>query len=120
MIHGAVLALANKRGAGEDDREHADAVDDAHDAGEPGGHDIWIVHDADVEIDWRRGNAFRVRQKILDFGHDDLLRIVGAEAALHHHGCVDVDLKRRISAAQHVALEVRGNVDHKGVFADVH
>ena len=67
-----------------------------------------------------RWQTLRMRKKILDFGHDDLLRIAGAEAALHHHGRVHVDLKLRISAAEYVALEVRRNVDYKGIFADVH
>jgi hypothetical protein len=45
VIHRAVLALANQRRAGQDNRKHRDAADDTHHTGEPGGHHIGVESD---------------------------------------------------------------------------
>jgi len=58
--------------------------------------------------------------KILDLGHDDLLRIAGAKAGLDHGGGIDVDLDGRFAAAENIALEVRRDVDDERVSAGVH
>ena len=65
MVHGAMLALADDRSAGKNDREHGYVIDDAHDAGEPGGRDIRVEGDADVEIDRRERRALGCETKSL-------------------------------------------------------
>ena len=65
----AVLALAHDGGAGQDDRQHGDVVDDAHDAGEPGGRDVGIEGDADDEIDRGGAASLAAREtKLRDLG----------------------------------------------------
>jgi len=54
MVHRAVFSLANDGGASEDDRQHRDAVDDAHDAGKPAHIGIGVESDAHYEIDRRQ------------------------------------------------------------------
>ena len=57
--------------------------------------DVGVEGHADDELDRRQRRAFRAREKIADLGRDDLLRVAGADAGLHHRGRVDVDLDRR-------------------------
>ena len=38
--------------------------------------------------------ALRTRHKIGDLGRDDLLRVAGPEARLHHRGRIDIHLNR--------------------------
>ena len=55
-----------------------------------------------------------------DLVHDDLLRISRAESALHHNGRIDIELNCGVTAAEHVALEVRRDIHHECEFARVH
>ena len=66
---------------------------------------------------WR---ALRPRQEVGDLGRDDLLRIAGAEARLHHRRRIDIDLHRGLAAAEHIALEIRRDIEHERVLPGVH
>ena len=59
-------------------------------------------------------------EEIRDLGADDLLRIAGAKARLHHRRRIDIDLKLGLASSQNVALEVRRDIDHEGEFSGVH
>jgi len=100
MVERAVFALADERGAGQDDRQHRDIVDDAHDAGEPRRLDIRVEGDAHDEVDRRCGRALGARQKIGDLGGDNLLCVIGPETGLDHRGRIDIELDRRFAAAK--------------------
>jgi hypothetical protein len=106
--------------APENDRQHGDAVDDAHDAREPRRRDVGVEGDAHGEIDRLERRALRVGDEVGDFRRHDLLRIAGPEARLHHRGRVDIDLKRGLAAGQDVALEIWRDVDHERVSTGVH
>ena len=53
VIHRPVLALAHHGGAGQNDREHGDVVDDAHHAGKPAGRHVRVERHADGEVHGR-------------------------------------------------------------------
>ena len=76
--------------------------------------------DPHVEIDRRQRNAFRMGEEVGDLGRDDLLRIAGPEARLHHRGRIDVDLQPGPASAENVPLEVRRDVDDERVSSLVH
>ena len=59
-------------------------------------------------------------EEVGDLGRDDLLRVAGPEARLHHRGRVDVDLQPRPASAENVALKVRRDVDDERVSSLVH
>ncbi len=61
-----------------------------------------------------------MREEIPDLVGNDLLRIAGTKPRLHHRGRIDVDLKLGLASRQHIALEIRRNIDHEGEFSGVH
>ena len=60
------------------------------------------------------------REKVADLGGDDLLRVAGPEARLHHRGRVDIHLDRGLASAENVALKIGRDVDHERIFAGIH
>jgi hypothetical protein len=115
-----MLAFAHDRRARENNAEHGDVVDDAHDAREPCRVDIGIEHHADIDIDRRQRRAFLAREQILDLGRDDLLRVAGPETGLDHRRRIDIDLNGRRAAAEDIFFEVRRYVDDEGVPPRIH
>ena len=71
VIHGAMLPLANHRRASENDGEHRDIIDNAHDACEPARRLIRVDRDANGEIDRRLGDRLRPRDESVGFRADD-------------------------------------------------
>ena len=64
--------------------------------------------------------ALRPRQEVGDLGRDDLLRVIGADAGLHHRRRIDVELDRGLAAGQNVAREIRWDVEHERIAACIH
>ncbi len=120
MVHRAVLAFTDDRGAGEDDRQHRNAVDDAHDTRKPGALDIRVEGDADDQIDRHQWGALRPRQVIGDLGRDDLLCVTGSEAGLHHRRGVDVELHRGPASGEDIAGEIGWDVDDERILSGIH
>ena len=52
----------------------------------------------------RQRDTLRMGDEIRDLGGDDLLRITGAKAGLHHRGRVDIDLEHRLASRQNVLV----------------
>ena len=52
---------------------------------------------------------------ISSFLSQNLLYVRGTATRLRHSGCIDVHLNRRTAPVLNVALEVRWNINHKGV-----
>ena len=124
MLDGTVLALADQRRAGEDNGQHGDVVDDRH-------------HRAKALLFQVRVKAHSYRQlyrqhavvpiagnEAVYFAANNILDIAVAGKGLAHARGVDVDLHFRLAAGQHIALEVRRNIDGEsvapGIQAGVH
>ena len=109
MLDRPMLALANERGAGQNDREHGDVADDLHHRGEPFRLEIGVEHDAESEVD--RLN-FRSAQGCggscsacgVGLHHlvDDLLQVGPAIAGLRDRRRIHIDLDARIAVRDDV------------------
>jgi hypothetical protein len=55
--------------------------------------------------------------ELVDLAHHHLLDVAAAGEGLGHARGVNVELDRRRLAGQHVALEIRRNIQHEGVVA---
>jgi len=84
MFHGAVLALADERGAREHDREHGDLRHDARDRGEPHSFEIGIEQGAQREVDGQRGCGAITFEEIGHLAGDDALDIAAAGEGLSY------------------------------------
>jgi len=82
MVHGAVLALAHDGGACQDNGEHGDVVNDAHDAGEPARRHIGVEGHADGESYGRLRDRLGPLHEASDFILYDLSRIARPDAGL--------------------------------------
>mmetsp|Transcript_91075 Transcript_91075/g.253589 ORF Transcript_91075/g.253589 Transcript_91075/m.253589 type:complete len:276 (+) Transcript_91075:783-1610(+) len=120
VLDGAVLALADQRGAGQDDGEHGDVVDDLHQRTEPGVLQVGVEAHAHRQVDRWRGAAAVPQHETVDLGRDDLLHIAAAGEGLAHPRRVDIELQPRLAPGQHVALEAGRDDEHEGVVAAVH
>ena len=122
-----MLALANERGAGQDDREHRDVVDDLHHRSEPFRLEIGVEHDAEGEVDRlnfrsARGCGGSCSACGVGLHHlvDDLLQVGAAVASLGDRRRVHIDLQARIAIRDDVLLELGRDLDHEHVAAGVH
>ena len=122
-----MLALANERGAGQNDREHGDVVDDLHHRCEPFRLEIGVEHDAEGEVDRLNfrsaggcGGSCSACGVGLHHLVDDLLQIDPAVAGLSDRGRIHIDLEARIAIRDDVLLELGRNLDHEHVAARVH
>ena len=120
MFDGAVLALADQRRAGQDDRQHGDAVDELHHRAEPHRAQIRIEEDAHFEVGGQGGDCTMALHEGRYLAIDDVLHIAVADESLRHAGGVDVELDRRLAPGQHVALEIGRDVEDEGVEAHIH
>ena len=68
-----------------------------------------------IEIYRRQRHPLGMGEEIGDLGGDDLLGIAGAEPGLHHRGRIDVDLQPGLLSGQHIAFEIRRDIDHEGI-----
>jgi hypothetical protein len=109
MLDGAVLALADERRAGEDDRQQRYLVDDLDDRREPRDVHALVETRAQRQIHHRRWTVAVPAHELDHLTHDDLLHVLVADERLADAGRVDVDLHRRRPTGQHVALEVGWN-----------
>ena len=110
-----MLALANKRGAGQDNREHGDVVDDLHHRSEPFRPEIGVEHDAEGEVDrlnFRSARGCEGSCSTCGVGlhHlvDDLLQVGAAVAGLGDRRRVHIDLQARIALRDDVCSNLGG------------
>ncbi len=120
MLDGAVLALADQRGAGQDDRQHGDGGDQLVDGAEPALVDLRVEPHSQRQLDRHAGGRAVAAQKLVQFTGDDRLHITAARERLGHAGGVDIELDGRRFAGQQIALKLRRNVDRERVHARVH
>ena len=114
-----MLALADQRGAGEDDGEHGDDVDQLHHRAKPRRRQSRVEPGAHGQINGRRRHRPVALHKLGHLQlHDLLHRAVGGKG-LHHARGVHVELHARHLACQHIALEVGRYVQHQRVAACV-
>ena len=103
-----MLALAQQRGAGEDDGEDGDVVDDLNHRQEPAALQVGVEQRAG-------GHADRAGRRLLAVLQQLALKnppqVTGAHKGLAHGGGVDVELHLRLAAGQQVALEVGRHVE---------
>jgi O-acetyl-ADP-ribose deacetylase (regulator of RNase III) len=72
------------------------------------------------QLDRQRLDLAVAAGELADLGLDDRLDVAAAGERLGHAGGVDVELDRRRAARQHVALEVRRDVEGEGVEPGIH
>ena len=110
MLDGAVLSLADERGAREHDRQHGDLSHQARDFAKPDSFEIGIEHGAQREIDGQRGRRTIAAEEIGDLAGNDALDITAAREGLPYARRIDIELNfiGAAAAIQHVPLEVRG------------
>ena len=120
MLDGAVLALANQRRTGQDDRQHGDLVDDLRQAAEPGLLQRRVEACAQLQAHRRLGAGAVALHELLHLAQHHLLDEATAVEGLAHAGGVGVELDLRVAPGQHVTLEIGWNDQGEGVDARVH
>lgn len=116
-----MLALADQGGAGQHDGQQRHLVDDFHERTEPGPVELVIETRMQVQADRRGHGRHPVAHGVaVDLGHDDGLDVAAAGESLGHAGGIDVELDGRAAPRQHVALEVRRDVEREGVHLGIH
>jgi hypothetical protein len=95
-----------------------DAVDNAHHAGKPRCCDMGI--ECNPPGRQEAPKCLCTGDKIIDLVGDDLLGIARTDADLDPGGCINVDLQFGIASAQHIALEMRRDVDDERVGSGIH
>src|SRR5512139_216303 len=92
VLERPVLALADDRGAGQDDRQHADLVDDGYDALEPGRLGVRVEQPAHHELHRLRPGRLGAFEEARDAVGGDGPDIARPEAGLLHGSRVDAHL----------------------------
>jgi hypothetical protein len=67
-----------------------------------------------------RGTAAIALDELVDFAHHDLLDVAAAGKGLAHARGIHIELDGRRAPRQHVALEVRRNIERKGIKPRIH
>ncbi|MNS51124.1 hypothetical protein D3C72_837880 [compost metagenome] len=113
-----MLALAQQRGAGEDDRQDGDVVDDLDHRQEPATLQVGV--EQGLGVDYHRALRVVALAVVEQLAFEDAADIAGPHERLTHGRGVDIDLQFRRAPGQQVALEIHRHVDHEGVLAAVH
>ncbi|GLR52939.1 hypothetical protein GCM10007923_41540 [Shinella yambaruensis] len=79
-----MLALADERRAGEDDRQHGDRGDDVAYRAEPSLVELRVEAGAQVEGDWQSGLRAVAGRELADLNRYDRLNIAAAGEGLRH------------------------------------
>ena len=92
-------SLADQRGAGQDDGQHGDVVDDLHQRAEPGLGQVGVEAHAYRQAHRRLGAGAVAACELVDLVGDDLLDVVAAGEGLAHAGGVHIELDLRRPAS---------------------
>ena len=117
MLDCTVFALADQSRSGQDDRQHRDGGDDVVDGAEPGLVELRVEARSQRKIDLWCGARTITRQKLGHLAGRDGLDVAAPGEGLRHPRRVHVELDRRRSSGQQIALEVGRNVQGKDVEA---
>ena len=118
MLDRPMFAFAQDGGAGEEDREHRNVVDDLVDRDEPTLLHIWVEARArDKPHQFPILSLASSGPKRFSFLRYNFLNIRWTPARLTHRGRVGDDLDRRGDALGEIVLKLGRNIDDEGVFA---
>ena len=119
MFQCAAFPFADQRGAGEDDRQHGDIVDQLHNGTEPALSQIRVETVARHQNGKLFGTGIVPHKGIYLFIHY-LLNVSGAGKSLRHARCIDIQLQFRRSSGNDIFLEIRRDDQNKGEFTPIH
>ena len=107
-----MLAFAQQRGAGEDDGQDGDVVDDLDHPEEPATFQVAVEQRAAGQT----GDLVRaLLGGVVQFALENPADVAGAHEGLTHGRGIDIDLQRRLAPGQQIGLEVGRHIDHEGV-----
>ena len=120
MLDGAVLALSDQGGPGQDHGERGDLVDEGHDGAEPGGLAVGVEGFADDDAKGKFQLRVRPVDEQVDAVDQHVLDVAGTDAGLLHGRGVHINLDLGGPATTKVELEPGRDGDDEHVLTAVH